>query len=228
VDNEPWPTLDEYIGICIRRYRDEMDMRAEDFARIMQQRGLHWNRGTVTAIERGKRKVSAGELIALVNVVPVDDYYLFFHHPRISLVNLADDLHISTNQLEHGLDGFRGEGVKQDLDFMTANVLAGDPDRRIDGQDLIRTIVASGGSFTEALAKLSDAERFVLGTYVSEADRRASQRFDVPPEIVTLASHGLWGHGLETERDQPDAHGSKSHSTRELYKSLEMAIADRS
>lgn len=225
MEDDRWPTLDEYMGICIRRYRDEHDMRAEDFARMMWQRGVNWNRSTVTAIERGKRKVSAGELIALVNAVPVDDDYFFFHHPQISLVNLAGDLHISANVLDGGLDGFRGDAVKQDMDFMTANAMSGD--QWIDGDELIRQISESGESFDEALDALPDAQRFVLRTNVSEADRRAAQRFGIRAEIVTLASHALWGHGLETERDSQAEQGSKGHTTRELYKLLEMTIADR-
>jgi len=210
MEDDTWPTLDEFVGLCIRRYREESGTRAEDFARMMQQRGLHWNRGTVTAIERGKRKVSAGELIALVAALP-DEAQYFFNDPRITLMNLADDLHISTHQLEAGLHEFRSEHVKADLDFMTANALANDPDRRIDAHDLISSINGSGGRLEAAVADLSDAERFVLRTMVSEADRRAAQRFSVSAEIVTLVSHDLWGHGLEAERDRLGTR-SKGHT----------------
>jgi len=225
MEDDAWPTLDEFVGQCIRRYREETDTRAEDFARMIQQRGLHWNRSTVTAIERGKRKVSAGEIIGLVAALPISAMD-FFNDPRISIVQLADDLHISTHQLGQGLGWYGSESAKQDLDFMTANVLANDPDRRIDAHELIGSIIASGARFEEAVAELSDAERFVMSTMVSEADRRAALRFDVSAEIVTLVSHDLWGHGLEAERDRSGV-GSSGHITRDLYRALEEAIEAR-
>ena len=55
----------------LRRLRTKLGWRQEDLALKAQARGLKWSASTVTAIEIGRRPVSAGELLLLPTVLHV-------------------------------------------------------------------------------------------------------------------------------------------------------------
>jgi len=227
-DDFQWPTIDVLVAVSMRRYREANaeQLRAEDVARMMRQRGVPWTRNTVTAIERGKRKVSMGELMAFVSTLEMSAHD-FFHDDRISMVRLAGDVHMSLGTFIGLLEPLRDEYLRQDMDFMSANALPAE--RQIDKSELIRSMLDSGDRFELLVDELSDVQKFVLGTLVTDAERRAAKRFGVTPEIVLLASHALWGEGLERVRDRDGSAGNahKGHRTRDLYDELREVINQR-
>src|SRR5260370_33293713 len=55
----------------LRRLRTKLGWRQEDLAQRARARGLSWAASTVTAIEIGRRPVSAGELLVLPTLLQV-------------------------------------------------------------------------------------------------------------------------------------------------------------
>ena len=68
----PQPTLFQAIvRRKLRRIRTKLGWRQEDLAEKARARGLKWTANTVTAIEIGRRPVSAGELLLLPTLLQV-------------------------------------------------------------------------------------------------------------------------------------------------------------
>jgi transcriptional regulator with XRE-family HTH domain len=68
----PQPTLFQaVVRRNLRRVRTKLGWRQEDLAQRARARGLSWTANTVTAIEIGRRPVSAGELLLLPTLLQV-------------------------------------------------------------------------------------------------------------------------------------------------------------
>jgi transcriptional regulator with XRE-family HTH domain len=68
----PQPTLFQaVVRRNLRRVRTKLGWRQEDLAQRARARGLRWTANTVTAIEIGRRPVSAGELLLLPTLLQV-------------------------------------------------------------------------------------------------------------------------------------------------------------
>lgn len=68
----PQPTLFQaVIRRNLRRVRTNLGWRQEDLAQRARARGLAWTANTVTAIEIGRRPVTAGELLLLPTLLQV-------------------------------------------------------------------------------------------------------------------------------------------------------------
>ena len=68
----PQPTpFQTVIRRNLRRLRTKLGWRQEDLAQKARTRGLAWTANTVTAIEIGRRPVSAGELLLLPTLLQV-------------------------------------------------------------------------------------------------------------------------------------------------------------
>lgn len=68
----PQPTLFQAaLRRNLRRVRTKLSWRQEDLAEKARARGLRWTANTVTAIEIGRRPVSAGELLLLPTLLQV-------------------------------------------------------------------------------------------------------------------------------------------------------------
>ena len=68
----PQPTLFQaVVRRNLRRVRTKLGWRQEDLAQRARARGLSWTANTVTAIEIGRRTVSAGELLLLPTLLQV-------------------------------------------------------------------------------------------------------------------------------------------------------------
>lgn len=193
---------------------------------MMRNKGVNWTRNTVTAIERGKRKVSMGEVMALLTALPVTAHD-FFRNERISMIQLAGDVHMDLMTFADTLMPLSEEGVRGHIDWLSINALP--PERSVNQQAVIERILDSGEPFEAAIAELSDLERYGLSIWVSDAERRAAKRFDVSAEVVLLASHALWGASLEDVRDRDGKGGNaeKGHRTRDLYEQLSEEIERR-
>lgn len=68
----PQPTpFHNVVRRNLRRVRTKLGWRQEDLAEKARARGLRWTANTVTAIEIGRRPVSAGELLLLPTLLQV-------------------------------------------------------------------------------------------------------------------------------------------------------------
>ena len=68
----PQPTLfHAVVRRNLRRIRTKLGWRQEDLAQRARARGLSWTANTVTAIEIGRRPVSAGELLLLPTLLQI-------------------------------------------------------------------------------------------------------------------------------------------------------------
>lgn len=68
----PQPTaFQAVVRRNLRRLRTKLGWRQEDLALKARARGLNWSASTVTAIEIGRRPVSAGELLLLPTLLQV-------------------------------------------------------------------------------------------------------------------------------------------------------------
>ena len=68
----PQPTLFQaVVRRNLRRVRTKLGWRQEDLAQKARTRGLRWTANTVTAIEIGRRPLSAGELLLLPTLLQV-------------------------------------------------------------------------------------------------------------------------------------------------------------
>jgi len=62
--DQPTP-LDQVLGAGLKRLRESNALLQEDVAAEARRLGIPWLRGTVAAIETGRRQISSGELILL-------------------------------------------------------------------------------------------------------------------------------------------------------------------
>lgn len=60
--------IDDWLAARVRELRAERDLTQADLAFAAQQLGLRWTRGTVSAIENGRRRVMADEWLLLPRV----------------------------------------------------------------------------------------------------------------------------------------------------------------
>jgi transcriptional regulator with XRE-family HTH domain len=71
-DEHDYEARERYVDRLIRLHRKKKNWRQEDLADAMQEQGFGWEQPTVARVERGQRRVSFRELVALVDVLDVD------------------------------------------------------------------------------------------------------------------------------------------------------------
>lgn len=64
-------TVRVVVGRSMRSAREGCDLSQEDLAWLMSQAGLRWDQGTVSLVERGRRKLTAEEVSVLAFVLNV-------------------------------------------------------------------------------------------------------------------------------------------------------------
>ncbi|MFD9629898.1 helix-turn-helix domain-containing protein [Streptomyces violascens] len=235
-DAEQWaealeqaPPFGEAIGRKLQRVREEKGRTAEDVAQTAQQLGLSWHRPTVGQIERGRRALSAAELIMLP---------LIYGRPLGELlpegtVWLTSELGVYDREVRKVLGG----------DY-TPNHLA----LRAPGGWHVKGRSDQSGEevgerVAEAVAVLSTRSQWptrALARYVQdkpdEAETKAAKRLDTTPHYVAYAARETWGHGLAVEREArlrergelPEGkralQSARGHITRTLVAELEPVI----
>jgi transcriptional regulator with XRE-family HTH domain len=234
-DPTPW---DPYVGERIRTLRSEQGLTQEKLAEDVRRLwGLPWSRPTVTAIESGKREVSALEIFALADVLQVSLQVLLAGRegermgeqmgdrmaPWLqvgsgSSISLATVLRaIAPGRKRLVLDGRDTPATRS-----TAEQIAGLPELR-------RQLEAEGVEATpQSLTQAAQAER-------GEAEKKAAAILGIDPRRVAVLSLKLWGRSLTAEREArlaqhaPEATGAGSlrtlrgHITRHLIAELRAA-----
>ncbi|QES20451.1 hypothetical protein DEJ46_16085 [Streptomyces venezuelae] len=217
---EAAPTFGVALGERLQRIRDDDEVTAEDIARTGQRLGLSWHRPTVGQIEKGKRGISAVELLLLP---------LIYGRPLQDL-------------LPQGTVWLTGE-VAARRDAILANVSS--PVRgagmapgqwHLKGIDMDETVRNVERMVVQVMARWpAGAEH---NPNPDEAESKAAKRLNTTPEYVAYAARERWGRGLAAERDarlaeRTDLPGAsralqaaRGHVTRALLTELEPAIRD--
>ncbi|QDQ13129.1 helix-turn-helix domain-containing protein [Streptomyces spectabilis] len=200
-DEERWthalasaPTFGEAIGRQLQRVREGAGRTAEDVARTAQQLGLSWHRPTVGQIERGRRALSAVELVMLPliygrplgELLPTGTVWLT---PEVGVYErevrrvLGGD-HNPSSLVLRAPGGWHVKGVSDQT-----------------GEEVARQMA-------QALAYMEANSPWPLGarmTYVQDkpddAETKAAKRLGSTPHYVAYAARETWGHGLAAERE---------------------------
>lgn len=172
--------------------------------------GLAWTRSTVAAIETGKRKISADELVLLPLILsratgrPVQLADLFPEGPAVLITDDAALKPAVVRKVANGQVDDRAAGGWWYLDCFTP-----------------------GSRRTRALA----TDRIALLESEREQETRAARQLGIEPIALVKTAHALWKRGLVEERDRraaeahPDAEGKsldiiRGHVTRQLFDEL--------
>ncbi|MEW1678510.1 helix-turn-helix transcriptional regulator [Streptomyces noursei] len=200
-DQERWehalaqaPSFGAAIGQQLQRVREGKGRTAEDVARQAQQLGLSWHRPTVSQIERGRRALSAVELIML---------------PLIYGCPLSDLLPDGTMWLTPDVGVYAREVRK---------VLAGDYNPsarvlRVPGGWRVTGISERAGEevahqMARAVAHMqanspwpTNAQIRYVQDSPDDAETKAAKRLNTTPHYVAYAARETWGRGLAAERE---------------------------
>ncbi|MFF4347854.1 helix-turn-helix domain-containing protein [Streptomyces sp. NPDC001530] len=227
VELEQAPAFSAALGRRLQDLREAKQLTAEEMARSAQRLGLSWHRPTVGQIEKGKRGITAPELLLLP---------LLYGVPLAELlpegaVWLTDQVAARREAILYLLDrggsemrwsAFQKPGhwhLKRDEDF-SVEVMA----------DLAARSLARW-------PMVADTRRDFWET-PDEAEIKAAKRLDTTPEYVAYTARELWGRGLAAERDarlaeraelpeSPRAlQAARGHITRALLSELEPAIRE--
>ncbi len=219
-------TLRQWVGLAVRRLREQHGKRQDDVARSARQLGLTWTASKIAVLERGDKALPAEELLLLPLVLA----WAQCGQPSLAdllpdgsgAVRLGDRTAMPAAMLAQVVRG-------EDVDICEVDSPeweeGGDLERMMS---MLRAAKAVAGRTPRELV---DAERAA-----GDAERIAARRLGVPFAAVVAAALATWGHGLTEERDSRAANhpgadatarsvqAARGHVTRELYRELEPAI----
>ncbi|MHC0431587.1 helix-turn-helix domain-containing protein [Streptomyces sp. O3] len=235
-DQERWaralsqaPTFSEAIGKRLQSVREDAGRTAEDVARTAQQLGLSWHRPTVGQIERGRRALSAVELVMLPlvygrplgDLLPEGTVWLTSEvgvYEREVRRVLGGDHNPSSRAL-HAPGGWHVKGVSDQTAEETAR----------------RT--AQALAYMEANSPWPpNAQLRYTQDRPDDAETKAAKRIGTTPHYVAYAARETWGHGLAAEREArlrergelPEGkralQSARGHITRSLVAELEPVV----
>jgi len=223
----------EAIGERLRLAREHDHRTTEHIAASARQLGLSWHRTTVGQTERGKRALSAAELLLL----PV-----IYRRPLRELLPPADGVTWLTGETAvHGaelrrlLDDDQAPAVGERLGPDGWHLRTGPRNTSAAVAESLATTAAESASRWPVGASLS----YVLGFVTpDETEAKAAKRLDTTAEYVAFAARETWGRGLAEERDRrlaerPDTpesaralQAARGHITRTLISELEPVVRE--
>jgi transcriptional regulator with XRE-family HTH domain len=187
---------DELTAWNLKRLREAKGWTQEGLATEVQNRlGLEWTRDHVAAIERGARRLSVGEVLALAHV-------------------FRADLHefLATDDWVELTAGFRAKGLTELCNQGGWLLETENPASR-----------ATAAFMADVDARRTPAERAELAAR-QQVVQKAARVLRASPMAVMLAARQLWGRSLGAERDRrlggDGAAQAKGHVTRQLYAEL--------
>lgn len=211
----------------LRLLREQHAVRQDDVARAARRRGLKWTRATVAALETGRRKLGAEELVLLPAVLSDSfgrDLQLADLLPLDALIALPGTT-------------IRGDAFRQLLQGQaTIPPQPGTPE-----SDQVQAVVRR----REFRRRRALCERIWPTAQASEvataerdagadAEQKAAHDLGVDPFAIALAARKLWGRSLSDERDRRAAdRGSlpprrlqarRGHMTRKLLTELRVEL----
>ncbi|MFD8610529.1 helix-turn-helix domain-containing protein [Streptomyces sp. NPDC059631] len=235
-DEERWaralaqaPSFGEAIGGRLQRVREEAGRTAEEVARTAQQLGLSWHRPTVGQIERGRRALSAVELVMLPLIYgrPLGDLLpegTVWLTPKVGVYErevrrvLGGDHNPSTFAL-HAPGGWHVRGVSDQ-----------------SAEEAARQTAKAVAYMTAGSPWPPNAQVRYARDRPDDAETKAAKKLDTTPYYVAYAARETWGHGLAEERearlrergDLPEGkralQSARGHITRALVTELEPVV----
>lgn len=198
-DEERWadalahaPTFGEAIGRRLQRVREDASRTAEDVARTAQQLGLLWHRPTVGQIERGRRALSAVELVALP---------LIYGRPLGELlpdgtVWLTSKLGVYDREVRRVLGGNHNPSYRAlhlPGGWHVKGVSDRDPKEYAEDVAQVAALLSAPWPPNAKLRHIMEKP--------DDAETKAAKRLGTTPHYVAYAARETWGHGLAAERE---------------------------
>jgi transcriptional regulator with XRE-family HTH domain len=176
--NSPARTLERVIGENVKRLRGPR--LQDDLVLEVRRHGMVWTQSTISAIERGERRIDVAEFVWLCLILKAapdellagdeDEVALAGPNPGLPLQDVRDAL--------GGTERFRGVDTRHQ--------------ERLEQKDVMIAGVT---------ARLHAAEEDLQTQASREAERKAARRLGVDPITVARTAASLWGRSLTEERD---------------------------
>jgi len=205
--------MNKLLATRVRQLREAQGLRQDEVAARARGLGLRWSRGTVAAIENGRRAIPLGETLLLPRLFEVDETELF---------RVDDDVVVDLGGPKLPAATFRA-------------LIAREPG--VDPRPVKRKLSDEGQAAVDLKEKYGLSERQAIDALLkqSEADVTAAKRLNVEPLEVAFAARAKWKRGLVAERDHrvgPAGPGSgqgvrRGHMTRLLIQELGEEIERR-
>ncbi|MFH8343760.1 helix-turn-helix domain-containing protein [Streptomyces sp. NPDC018045] len=235
-DQERWEralaqalTFGEAIGRRLLRAREDAGRTAEEVAQTAQQLGLSWHRPTVGQIERGRRALSAVELIMLpiIYARPLGDLL-----PE-GTVWLTSEVGVYDREVRRVLSGDHNPS------FLALRAPGGWHVKGVSDQapEEVARRTAQAISYLQAHSPWpTNAEIRHTQDRPDDAETKAAKRLETTPHYVAYAAREVWGHGLAAEREArlrdrgelPEGkralQSARGHITRALVAELEPIV----
>jgi len=188
--------LRQVIGARVKHLREQAGGRQEDIARVARSFGLAWPRQKVDELERGKKAISAEELVLLPFVLShaldraVSMAHLFDDDDRITLSAQTD---IPARDVLAELCGAKPAGTFVNLTHLPS----------FDAVEVIARAFGRPVRRMEALGLDQMSSRALLAVERSsgEPEARAARQVGEGSIVFTAICYHLWGRSLSTERD---------------------------
>jgi transcriptional regulator with XRE-family HTH domain len=172
-------SLSQVVGFRFQRIRDKFGIRQDDIATAAQQLGLSWGRSSVAALEQGKRRLSAEELLLLPYVL---DAAVRRGNPDAEValeVSLGELLEPGRKEVLALTDAF-GLTAKQVVSWLgeaTPDVVPWErkPDVPEAERQAARALTATLGATVTVEAVQEAARRLWVCTLAEERDRRVAE-----------------------------------------------------
>lgn len=175
-------SLDQTIGAEIRRLRENRGVQQEAIAAAARSVfGLEWTRGTVTAIELGRRGLSPSEVVLLPLVLAEADVTGGRVYAPWDLIPDSDGGEIDV------APGFS-------LPFRMVRNLLGE--RRRESPEAVAADVARVAAAIEP-----NRNALIARDAAGAAETKVATALGVPAIAVARAARDLWGHSLTAERE---------------------------
>lgn len=230
-DQERWagalsqaPAFGEAIGRQLQLVREGKGRTAEEVAKRARQVGLSWHRPTVGQIERGRRALSAVELIMLPLIygVPLGELL-----PE-GVIWLTPEVGVYDREVRRVLGGDHNPSSLA-LRAPGGWHVRGVSDRPSEeALEMVQALTASPWPHNSDPRYVQDKP--------DEAEVKAAKRLDTTPHFVAYAAREFWGHGLAAEREArlsergelPEGkralQSARGHITRVLLAELEPVV----
>ncbi|NED35565.1 helix-turn-helix transcriptional regulator [Streptomyces sp. SID8499] len=224
------PAFSVAIGQRLQEVREARGSTAEEVAQTAQRLGLSWHRPTVGQIEKGKRGITAVELLLLP---------LLYGKPLRELLpaemsRLTDQVAAGSEGIMHLLD--QGAETKWS-DLKRPGWFCIRPVEELDLEAVFDLATRMAGRERAMWPDSGDLRRDFM-IQPDEAEAKAAKRLATTPEYVAYTSREVWGRGLTAEREARLAERSsvpntsralqsaRGHITRALIAELEPVIRE--
>jgi transcriptional regulator with XRE-family HTH domain len=169
-------TLNELVGLNIRRLRQQHGITAQDLAIRLRLFGLDWTRSTITNLENGKKVLDLDEFAALLQGFGGTAHELFTA-PKGQEIVLPDGDVIGIEAITEG--------------FIQSK----------EGHPLTVWTQGLAEASLDYFSSRDDREHLILLGAKNEAEQKVARSLGIPVEEVVGAALDTWGRTLTDERE---------------------------